>query len=210
MDSVIPPFGNNNLCIVSLPSVILVSYEHGLTAGTLNLRQLELMEDYHPIIGLWGNTMQYQFSSRSGMSALTQCTNDVPDYQGFESWASGAVDVVQLNGDNDNDEPFIQRIKQCLEMLGKHNIQSWLQDNPSWNAPQDKPAQMLFIPSGAASILDLQAALAATHSTSPDGRAAGHRIWGSILVTASNGTKQVKLGILSQDFEEILCATDSN
>eukprot|EP00957_Ditylum_brightwellii_P014891 1123246-Ditylum_brightwellii.AAC.1 len=56
-DSAIPPYGDNNLCIVSLPSVILVSYKHGLTAGALNSHQLELMEDYHPIMGLWGNTM---------------------------------------------------------------------------------------------------------------------------------------------------------
>eukprot|EP00957_Ditylum_brightwellii_P119884 9148199-Ditylum_brightwellii.AAC.1 len=66
---------------------------------------------------------------------------------------------------------------------------------------------MLFIPSGVASVLDLQAALAAMYSTSPDGRVAQHRIWGSTLVTASNGTKQVKFGALSQDFEEILRAT---
>eukprot|EP00957_Ditylum_brightwellii_P065763 4988751-Ditylum_brightwellii.AAC.1 len=93
-------------------------------------------------------------------------------------------------------------------MLRKHNIQSWLKDNPSWNTPQDKPAQMLFIPSGAALVLDLQTASAATHSMSPDGRMAQHRTWGSTLVTASNGTKQVKLGDLSHDFEEILHATD--
>eukprot|EP00957_Ditylum_brightwellii_P049228 3735378-Ditylum_brightwellii.AAC.1 len=74
-------------------------------------------------------------------------------------------------------------------MLRKHNIQSWLEDNPSWNTPQDKPVQTLLIPSGAASVLDLQAALAATHSTSPDDRVVQYRIWGSTLVTASNGTK---------------------
>eukprot|EP00957_Ditylum_brightwellii_P130120 9925087-Ditylum_brightwellii.AAC.1 len=54
------------------------------------------MEEYHPIMGLCGDTMQYQFSSLSGMSALTQCANDVPDNWGFKSWASGDVDVVQL------------------------------------------------------------------------------------------------------------------
>eukprot|EP00957_Ditylum_brightwellii_P026961 2038248-Ditylum_brightwellii.AAC.1 len=112
MDSVIPPFGDNNLHIVSLPSVIPVSYEHGLTAGTLNLHQFELMEDYHPIMGLWSDTMQYQFSSKSGMSALTQYSNDVPDNWSFESQASGAVDVVQVDDDDNNDEPFIQGIKQ--------------------------------------------------------------------------------------------------
>eukprot|EP00957_Ditylum_brightwellii_P014298 1076573-Ditylum_brightwellii.AAC.1 len=68
---------------------------------------------------------------------------------------------------------------------------------------------MLFIPSGAASVLNLQAALAATHIISPDSRVVWHRIWSSTLVTASNGTKQLKLGALSQDFEEILRATGS-
>eukprot|EP00957_Ditylum_brightwellii_P113817 8677402-Ditylum_brightwellii.AAC.1 len=51
MDIVIPPFGDGNLCIVSLPSVIPVSYKHGLTAGTLNSHHLEQMEEYHPIMG---------------------------------------------------------------------------------------------------------------------------------------------------------------
>eukprot|EP00957_Ditylum_brightwellii_P197979 15082624-Ditylum_brightwellii.AAC.1 len=92
-------------------------------------------------------------------------------------------------------------------MLKKHNIQFWLEDNQSWNAPQDKPAQTLFSPSGAASVPDSQAALATTHSTSPDNRVVQHRIWGSILVTDSNGTKQVMLGVLSQDFEETMRTT---
>eukprot|EP00957_Ditylum_brightwellii_P174659 13298856-Ditylum_brightwellii.AAC.1 len=56
-DSIISPYCNDNLHIISLPSVIPVSYKCGLTAGALNLHQLQLMEDYHPIMGLWGNTM---------------------------------------------------------------------------------------------------------------------------------------------------------
>eukprot|EP00957_Ditylum_brightwellii_P009103 688558-Ditylum_brightwellii.AAC.1 len=66
--------------------------------------------------------MQYQFSSRSGMSALIQCANNIPDNQGFESQASSAVDIVQLHKDDNNDEPFIQGIRQHLEILRKHNI----------------------------------------------------------------------------------------
>eukprot|EP00957_Ditylum_brightwellii_P148798 11328053-Ditylum_brightwellii.AAC.1 len=82
------------------------------------------MEEYHPIMGLWGDTMQYQFSSRSGMSALTLRANDVPDNCGFKPCASSAVDIFQLQEDNgnDNDKPFIQGIRHCLEMLKKHNI----------------------------------------------------------------------------------------
>eukprot|EP00957_Ditylum_brightwellii_P029811 2254821-Ditylum_brightwellii.AAC.1 len=93
-------------------------------------------------------------------------------------------------------------------MLKKHNIQSWLEDNPDWNASQDMP-QTLYISLGAVSVPDLQAASAATNSTSPDGRVAWHRIWGATLVTASDGTKQVKLSILLQDFNEILHKTYS-
>eukprot|EP00957_Ditylum_brightwellii_P126802 9665637-Ditylum_brightwellii.AAC.1 len=62
-DSVNPPFGGNNLHIVSLPLVIPVSYEYNLMAGTVNSHQLEQMEDYHSIMGVLGNNMQYQFSS---------------------------------------------------------------------------------------------------------------------------------------------------
>eukprot|EP00957_Ditylum_brightwellii_P147547 11236518-Ditylum_brightwellii.AAC.1 len=56
-DSVNSPFGDNNLHSVSLPLVIPLSYEHSLRAGALNLCQLEQMEDYQPIMGLWGDTM---------------------------------------------------------------------------------------------------------------------------------------------------------
>eukprot|EP00957_Ditylum_brightwellii_P125226 9545846-Ditylum_brightwellii.AAC.1 len=152
------------------------------------------MEDYHPIMGLWGDTIQYQFSSRSGMSALTLHANNIPDNCSFKSLARSAVDIIQLHKDDFDDEPFIQGIRHCLKMLKKHNIQSWLKDNPSWSALQGTPAQTLFIPSGAVSVPDSQAILAATNSMSPDGRVAQHRIWGSTLVTASDGTKQVKLG----------------
>eukprot|EP00957_Ditylum_brightwellii_P044315 3362329-Ditylum_brightwellii.AAC.1 len=121
-DSVNPPFGNDNLCIVSLPLVIPVSYKHSLTLGALSSCQLEQMEEYHPSICLWGDTIQYQFSSRSGMSTLTQRTNNIPDNQGFKLQASGAVDVVQLHKDENDDKPFTQGIRHRLEMLKKHNI----------------------------------------------------------------------------------------
>eukprot|EP00957_Ditylum_brightwellii_P098380 7495538-Ditylum_brightwellii.AAC.1 len=69
------------------------------------------MEEYYPIMGLWGNTMQYQFSTQSGMSALAQRANNIPDNWGFELQASGAVDVVQLHEYDNNNEPFIQGIR---------------------------------------------------------------------------------------------------
>eukprot|EP00957_Ditylum_brightwellii_P124517 9489920-Ditylum_brightwellii.AAC.1 len=120
--SVNPPFGDDNLCNVSLLLMIPMSYEHGLMTGTLSLCQPEQVEEYHPIMGLWGDTMHYQFSSRPGMSALI-----------FKSQARGTVIIFQLQ--EEDDEPFIQSIRHCLEMLKKHNIQSWLEDNPDQNAP---------------------------------------------------------------------------
>eukprot|EP00957_Ditylum_brightwellii_P001117 88636-Ditylum_brightwellii.AAC.1 len=65
MSALNPPFGDNDLCIVSLSAAIPVSYEHSLTAGTLNSCHLEAIEEYHPVMGLWGYTTQYQFSSWS-------------------------------------------------------------------------------------------------------------------------------------------------
>eukprot|EP00957_Ditylum_brightwellii_P125832 9592191-Ditylum_brightwellii.AAC.1 len=119
MDSVNPPFGNGDLCIVSLPPVITVSYKHGLILEALSSRQLEQIEDYHPIMGLWGNTMQHQFSSQSGMSALTQRTNNISYNQGFKSPASSAVDIVQLHKDDDDSECCFTRAitKSCSHKI---------------------------------------------------------------------------------------------
>eukprot|EP00957_Ditylum_brightwellii_P204120 15337772-Ditylum_brightwellii.AAC.1 len=82
------------------------------------------MDKYHTIMDMWGNTMQYQFFSHSSMSALKHCTNNVPDNRGFKSQARNAVDIVQLKNEDNNDKPFIQGIRQYLEMLRKRNIQS--------------------------------------------------------------------------------------
>eukprot|EP00957_Ditylum_brightwellii_P170266 12961386-Ditylum_brightwellii.AAC.2 len=77
--------------------MIPASYKHGLTSGALSSHQLEQMEEYHPIMGLWGNTMQYQFSLQSGMSVLTQSANNIVGKLGFESQVSGAVNILQLH-----------------------------------------------------------------------------------------------------------------
>eukprot|EP00957_Ditylum_brightwellii_P011448 865352-Ditylum_brightwellii.AAC.1 len=74
----VPPLGNKDLHVVSLPSVVLVSYEHGLMAGSINMYQLELMEDYHTVVVLWNTTIQYQLSSQTGLSGLTFSKNNKP------------------------------------------------------------------------------------------------------------------------------------
>eukprot|EP00957_Ditylum_brightwellii_P137337 10470613-Ditylum_brightwellii.AAC.1 len=102
-DNINPPFGDDNLCIVSLPSVIPVSYKHGLTSGALISCQLEQMEDYHPIMGQWGNTMQCKFSSWSGMSTLTLRTITSPTIV-----VLSCRQAVQLHKDDNGNEPCIQ------------------------------------------------------------------------------------------------------
>eukprot|EP00957_Ditylum_brightwellii_P108840 8302666-Ditylum_brightwellii.AAC.1 len=64
--------------------------------------------------------MQCQFSSQSGMSALTLCANKVPDNSSFELQTSSAVDVVQLHKDDNDDKHFIQDSRHHLGMLKKH------------------------------------------------------------------------------------------
>eukprot|EP00957_Ditylum_brightwellii_P147548 11236518-Ditylum_brightwellii.AAC.2 len=105
----------------------------------------------------------------------SHAVHNVLDSHSIKSHASSAVDVVQLQEEEDDNKPFIHSMIHCLEMLKKHNIQYWQEDNPDWYAPQDKP-QTLFIPLGAVPDPDLQAALAVTNSMSPDSRVAQHRI----------------------------------
>eukprot|EP00957_Ditylum_brightwellii_P210188 15364658-Ditylum_brightwellii.AAC.1 len=47
MDNMLTPLGNKDLCVASLLYVTPVSYEHGLTAVSIKMHHLELMEDYH-------------------------------------------------------------------------------------------------------------------------------------------------------------------
>eukprot|EP00957_Ditylum_brightwellii_P032013 2427322-Ditylum_brightwellii.AAC.1 len=89
--------------------------------------------------------------------------------------------IVQLYEDDDNDTNLIQGIRQRVELVKMKNIQAWLEENPT---------------------------SAVTNSTSPDGRVVRHNIWGASFVAASDGSKQVKLATLSQDFEDILHAMD--
>eukprot|EP00957_Ditylum_brightwellii_P130970 9990224-Ditylum_brightwellii.AAC.2 len=81
------------------------------------------MEDYHPIMGLWGDTMQYQFSSMCGMPALTLCANGVLDNYGFEPRASGAVDVVQLHK-----EMTMTSLSSKASNISESGSPGWYQD----------------------------------------------------------------------------------
>eukprot|EP00957_Ditylum_brightwellii_P126518 9643158-Ditylum_brightwellii.AAC.1 len=83
-DTVLPPNGNGWLHVVSLPSAIPVSYLHGLQLGKVTNEDLRFnAESYHLLMGLWTDTLTYQFSSATGMSGLMQKKNDVPDNRGF-------------------------------------------------------------------------------------------------------------------------------
>eukprot|EP00957_Ditylum_brightwellii_P107068 8169312-Ditylum_brightwellii.AAC.1 len=102
------------------------------------MHQLEQIEEYHPIMGLWGSAIQYQFSSRSGLFALMCKENNMLDNCSFEAWTTGTLDAIQLHKDNNDDIKFFKGIKYCLEMVKNTNIQSWLNNNPIWKALQDK------------------------------------------------------------------------
>eukprot|EP00957_Ditylum_brightwellii_P083649 6358280-Ditylum_brightwellii.AAC.1 len=148
-------------------------------------------------MGLWGAAIQYQLLSWTGLSGLMCRENNKPDNCGFEAQASGALDIIQLQDNNDNDTNFIQGIGQRLELVKTKNIQ---------NKPHN-----IYIPQSSGHILvaNLQVALAVTNSTSPGGRVAQHKIWGPSIVAASDGSKQVKPATFLQDCEDILCATGS-
>eukprot|EP00957_Ditylum_brightwellii_P096590 7356348-Ditylum_brightwellii.AAC.1 len=137
--------GNKGLCIANLLSAIPVSYEHGLTVGSINMRQLELMEDYHTVMGLQGDIIQYQLLSQTGLSGLMCRENNKPDNCGFKPHASNALDVVQLQDDDDDDANFIQGIRQRLELVKTKNIQTWLEENTSWN-PMHNKRHNVYIP----------------------------------------------------------------
>eukprot|EP00957_Ditylum_brightwellii_P135906 10366191-Ditylum_brightwellii.AAC.1 len=91
-NAVIPPPGDNLLHVVSLLSAILVSYEHGLQSGKVINEDLRYdSETYHPLMGLWVDTLAYQLSSATGLSGLMQKKDDVPDSQEFEAREDGLL-----------------------------------------------------------------------------------------------------------------------
>eukprot|EP00957_Ditylum_brightwellii_P158493 12064405-Ditylum_brightwellii.AAC.1 len=132
-DTALPPNGNDPLRVVSLPSAVLVSYSHGLQLCKVTNDDLRFStESYHLLMGLRSDTLAYQFSSVTGLSGLTQKKSNVPDNRGFDLRKSGALQVVTLLEDCDEDDPFIINIEQHLDMFKNSNIAAWLQDHPNW------------------------------------------------------------------------------
>eukprot|EP00957_Ditylum_brightwellii_P022005 1659913-Ditylum_brightwellii.AAC.1 len=79
-NAVIPPPGDNPLHVVSLPSAISMSYKHGLQSGKVTNEDLRFdSESYHPLMGLWVDTLAHQLSSATGLSGLTQKKDDAPN-----------------------------------------------------------------------------------------------------------------------------------
>eukprot|EP00957_Ditylum_brightwellii_P161854 12323342-Ditylum_brightwellii.AAC.1 len=131
-DSVLPLPGDGPMHMVSLPLEVLVSYTHGLQLGKVNNKDLRLdAEVYHPLMGLWSDMLTYQFSSATDLSGLTQKKSNVPNNQGFKSHEEGALQVVILLEDCDEDKPFIINIEQHLDMIKNLNIAAWLRDYPN-------------------------------------------------------------------------------
>eukprot|EP00957_Ditylum_brightwellii_P052790 4002508-Ditylum_brightwellii.AAC.1 len=180
-DTVLPPNDNGSLHVVSLPSAILVSYSHGLQLGKVTNEDLRFnTESYHPLMGLCSDTLAYQFSSMTGLSGLTQKKNDITNNRGFDSCKSGALQVVTLSEDCDDDEPFIINIEQCLDMVKNSNIAAWLKDHPNWFNPVAATLPMVGKDQHAAAcarfIASAQDSSVAISSTSPDGRVVHHKI----------------------------------
>eukprot|EP00957_Ditylum_brightwellii_P090378 6882453-Ditylum_brightwellii.AAC.1 len=121
-NAVIPPPREDPLHVVSFPSAIPVLYEHRLNDS----------EAYHPLMGLWADTLAYQLSSATGLSGLIQKKDDVPNSQEFEAHEDGLLPVVALLEDCDDDEAFISNIARCLDYIKNYNIATWLKDHHDW------------------------------------------------------------------------------
>eukprot|EP00957_Ditylum_brightwellii_P182411 13895488-Ditylum_brightwellii.AAC.1 len=65
--------------------------------------------------------------------------NNKPNNCSFKAQTSSTLNIVQLQEDDNDDACFIQGIRQRLELVETKNIQAWFEENPSWNAPLDKP-----------------------------------------------------------------------
>eukprot|EP00957_Ditylum_brightwellii_P080813 6147502-Ditylum_brightwellii.AAC.1 len=132
-------------------------------------------------MGLWVDTLAYQFFSATGLSGLTQKKDDAPNSQGFEACKDGSLPVVALSKNCDDDEAFISNMARCLDYIKNPNIAKWLKDHPDWVEPDaavsprasKSPHAAVCTQSGAS----IQDASVATSSTSPDGRVACHKIW---------------------------------
>ena len=163
--------------MVHLLSAIPVSYAHGLQSGRVSNKDHKYdTEAYHPLMGLWADTLAYQLSSVTSLSGSTQKKDDVPDNQGFKKREAGLLPVVDLLKDCKEDKDFIANIEQHLDLVKNLNIAAWLKDNPNLVDP-DTPSspRARKSPHAAAcahSVASVQHSSVATSSASPDGRVA--------------------------------------
>eukprot|EP00957_Ditylum_brightwellii_P051014 3868526-Ditylum_brightwellii.AAC.1 len=112
---------------------------------------------------------------------------------------------------NDN-EAFISNITRQLDYIKNSNVSTWLKDHPEWVVPDaavsPRASKSLHAAACMKSGASIQEASVATLSTSPDGRVACHKIWGTVLDTSSI-TPCIIMPALAQDFEDILQASGS-
>eukprot|EP00957_Ditylum_brightwellii_P008381 634569-Ditylum_brightwellii.AAC.1 len=73
-------------------------------------------------MGLWGAIIAYQLLLATGVLALTQQGNSTPENHNFKSWSAGAIDIVMLLNNDDNDDVLIQGIKHHLNLVAHHKI----------------------------------------------------------------------------------------
>eukprot|EP00957_Ditylum_brightwellii_P121561 9270784-Ditylum_brightwellii.AAC.1 len=141
-----------------------------------------------------------------------QKKDDAPNSQGFEACEDGLLSVVALLEDCDDNEAFISNISRQLDYIKNSNIAIWLKDHPEWvdlnvavsPRASKSPHTAVCVQSGAS----IQDASVATLSTSPDGRVACHKIWGTVLDTSST-TPCIVMPAVALDIEDILQASGS-
>eukprot|EP00957_Ditylum_brightwellii_P116616 8895580-Ditylum_brightwellii.AAC.1 len=184
------PKGMKGAKIKKIPSAdnVLPPNDDGLWAKSPMRSSDSMLRHITSLMGLWSDTLAYQFSSATGLSDLMQKRNDIPNNRGFKSHKSGALQVVTLLEECNKGEPFIINIEQHLNMVKKSNISAWLKDHPNWVDPEVTPPPMVdkvqHDAACARSITSAQYSLVATLSTSPDGRVACHKIWGVVWDTS--------------------------
>eukprot|EP00957_Ditylum_brightwellii_P201083 15323999-Ditylum_brightwellii.AAC.1 len=159
---------------------------------------------------LWADTLAYQLSSATGLSGLMHKKDDVPDGQGFEPREDGLLPVVALLEDCNEDEAFISNIERQLDYIKNSNVATWLQDHPEWVDPDaavlPRASKSLHAAACVQSGASIQDTLVTTASTSPDGRVACYKIWGTVLDTSGTTPCIVMLAV-APDFEDILQAS---
>eukprot|EP00957_Ditylum_brightwellii_P194753 14834916-Ditylum_brightwellii.AAC.2 len=136
-----------------------------------------------------------------------QQPNNVPDNHSFEAQSKGALDIVVLLDDYENNKALIRVDEQELELAGTGNIKAWLDAHPDWAHLGAIPIQQVIILrqwiSSTFSVSDTHDTFIAIPITFPDGIVACHKIWSAIISSIDEGNSSIVLLTSSRDFKGI-------